>query len=65
MGNPRDGRLSSSESVRFFLALPDWSFFAASFAFGFVSCENEDVGDDFRDFYKYGDGLSLHVVLPP
>jgi hypothetical protein len=52
-------------SVRFFLALPDWSFFAACFAFGFVSCGNEDVGDDFRDFHEYGDGLSLHVVLPP
>jgi hypothetical protein len=48
-------------SVRFFLALPDWSFFAASFAFGFVSCGNEDVGDDFRDFHEYGDGLSLHA----
>jgi len=61
MGNLRDGRLSGSVSVRFFLALPDWSFFAASFAFGFVSCGNEDVGDDFRDFHEYGDGLSLHA----
>ena len=52
MGNPQDGRLSSSESVRFSLALPDWSFLVASFAFGFVSCGNEDVGDDFRDFNK-------------
>jgi len=45
--------------------LPDWSFFVASFTFGFVSCGNKDVGDNFRYLYDYGDGLSLHAVLPP
>jgi len=45
--------------------LPGWSFLAASFAFGFVSYGDEDVGDNLRYFHDDGDGLSLHAVLPP
>jgi hypothetical protein len=49
MGNPPGERLSSSESVRFSLMLPGWSFFVASFSFGFVSCGDEDVGNNLRN----------------